>query len=59
MKKSKLLVLALFSVLTVPGFADNHVVEPDSYDYMAEMIARPWGIVTTMVGTLFMSESVP
>ena len=51
MKKSKLLVLALFSVLTVPGFADNQVVEPDSYDYMAEIIARPWGIVTTIVGT--------
>ena len=51
MKKSKLLVFTLFSVLTVPGFADNQVVEPDSYDYMAEIIARPWGIVTTMVGT--------
>jgi hypothetical protein len=51
MKKSKLLVFALFSVLTVPSFADNHVVEHDGYDYMAEMIARPWGIVTTMVGT--------
>ena len=51
MKKSKLLVFALFSVLTVPSFSDNHVVEHDGYDYMAEMIARPWGIVTTMVGT--------
>ena len=51
MKKSKLLVLALFSVLTMPSFADSHGDEPDSYDYMAEIIARPWGIVTTMVGT--------
>ena len=51
MKKSKLLVLALFSVLTMPSFADSHVDEPDSYDYMAEIIARPWGLVTTMVGT--------
>ena len=51
MKKSKLLVFALFSILTVPGFADNHVVKHDGYDYMAEIIARPWGIVTTMAGT--------
>jgi len=51
MKKSKLLVFALFSVLTVPGFADNHLVEHNGYDYMAEMIARPWGVVTTIVGT--------
>ena len=50
MKKRKLLVFALFSVLTVPGFADNHVVKNDVYDYMAEMIARPWGIVTIIGG---------
>ena len=50
MKKRKLLVFALFSVLTVPGFADNHIVKNDGSDYIREMIVRPLGLVTTIVG---------
>jgi hypothetical protein len=50
MKIRKLLVFALFSALTVPGFADNHVVKISGYDYAHEMISRPVGMVTTIIG---------
>jgi hypothetical protein len=50
MKLRKLYVFALFAALSAPGFADNHEVESDGYDLMGEMIIRPFGIATTLIG---------
>jgi hypothetical protein len=50
MKLLKFFAFAIFAAVTAPGFADNRVVESDGYDLMGEMIIRPFGIATTIIG---------
>jgi hypothetical protein len=50
MKLRKLFVFALFAALAAPGFADSHKVESDGYDVLWDMILRPAGLATTIIG---------
>ena len=50
MKLRKLFVFALFAALAAPGFADSPKVESDGYDVMIDMILRPVGIASTLIG---------
>jgi hypothetical protein len=50
MKMRKLFVLVLFAAWTAPGFADNNKVQSDGYDVIGDMILRPFGMATTIIG---------
>jgi hypothetical protein len=49
MKLLKSFVFVLFAALAAPSFA-NHKSQGDAYDVMIDMILRPVGLVSTVIG---------